>query len=305
MLPQAAKLWRLYIPFRTLGGISIGTLFRPPILCMNKHPLRLDYDEHAAKALRLIHHFFWLRPTELGRFIYPRNPHGRKYAEKLVRKLKVMRLVLSRKLPGRGAGTAYVIAARGAAQLSTWAGIAKGGYASGKDWGVIHDGMWSPPSNWRHDLLAIGVLSHLAENSGTEVISEAHLRRTVPDARKHPDGLVVCRSKGFSLWLEVESTRKSGKNLEYLVRALIGASRGKPEAYYDEIQDVPIRLGMLAISERSYDERGYSLDHWGRFERKLRSMGGLKSPVSILFCKMIVRGVGVHSIKLENVTLLP
>jgi hypothetical protein len=272
---------------------------------MNKHAPRLDYDEHAAKALRLIHRFSWLRPTELGRFLYPGTPHARKYAEKLVRKLKALKLVIGRKLPGRSAGTAFVVATRGAAQLSAWAGLEQGAYTSGKDWGSTQDGVWFPSSSWRHDLLAVGVLSHMAERSGVEVLPEPHLRRTLADATKHPDGLVVCRDKGFSLWLEVESARKSGRNLENLVRAVIGASRSKPATYYDEIQDVPVKLGMLAIAATSHDERGYRIDHWARFQSKLRAIGGLKSPVSIVYCKMIVRGVGVHAIELRNVQLLP
>lgn len=281
----------------------MGALF-DAILNMNKNALRIDASEHAASALRLIHRFTWLRPTELGRFLYPGNKHSRKYAEKLLRKLIAMQLVIARKLPGRGAGTAYVLGSRGAAQLDTWAGTAKG-YSSGKDWGSIHHGMWAPPTSWRHDLWAVGVLSHLAERAGHEVLPEPYLRRTHPYATKYPDAILVRRDKGFSAWLEVESARKSGKNLEQLVRAVIGASRGNPASYFDEIQDVPVKVGIIAMALGAQDERGYHLDHWGRFERKLQALGGLKSPVTLIRCWMKLKGVGVGSIKIDYVTLTP
>ena len=271
---------------------------------MTKLALRIDANEHAAAALRLIHRFSWLRPTELGRLLYPRNKHARKYAEKLLRKLTAMRLVIARKLPGRSAGTAYVVGTRGATQLDIWGDVHKG-YTSGKDWGAFHNGVWYPPTSWRHDLWAVGVVSHLAELRGHEVLPEPYLRHTAPYQIKYPDALLVCRDKGFSAWLEVESARKSGKNLEQLVRAVIGASRGKPLSYFDEVQDAPVKLGIIAILVDARDERGHNLDHWGRFERKLQALGGLKTPVTLIRCWMTLKGVGIGSIKIDHVTLAP
>lgn len=271
---------------------------------MNKHPLRLDSDEHAAKALRLLHRFTWLRPSELGRLIYPNDRHARKYAEKLVRKLLSMRMVIARKLPGRSAGTAYVVGSRGATQLDAWSDSTER-HRSGKDWGMSQDGIWNPPASWRHDLMAVGVLSHLAERKNHLVVPEAQLRRINAFGIKHPDGLVVCPDKGFSLWLEVESSRKSGRNLEHLVRTVVSASRGKPLTFYKDFANNPVKLGIIAIPEICRDERGYVIDHWSRFKNKLSAMGGLKSPVSVIRCWMTCSAVGVSSIRLEHVNLSP
>lgn len=271
---------------------------------MSKHPLRIDANEHAATALRLIHRFSWLRPTELGRLLYPRNKHARKYAEKLLRKLTTLRLVIERKLPGRSAGTAYVVATRGATQLDTWADVHKG-YKSGKDWGAYQNGVWYPPNSWQHDLWAIGVASLLAEQLGHEVLPDSYLRHTAPFEVKYPDALLVCRDKGFSAWLEVESSRKTGRNLEQLVRAVIGASRGSPLAYFDEVQDTPVKVGIIAILVGARDERGYNLDHWGRFERKLQALGGVKAPVALIRCWMTLKGVGIGAIRIDHITLSP
>lgn len=271
---------------------------------MNAHSLRLDPNENAAIALQMLHRFSWLRPTELGRFMYPRDKFSRKYAEKLLRKLLAMRMIIGRKLPGRNAGTAYVVATRGAVQLNTWAGT-NGKYRSGKDWGNIENGLWTPPKSWQHDLWAVGVLSHLSEREKTNIIPEAELRRVNPNSKKHADGLVICPDQGISMWLEVESSRKSGRNLAQLVRAVILASRGKPVTSYNINQENPVKIGILAIPEVSRDERGYNLDHWHRFTQKLQSIGGLKSAVTIIRCKMILKGVGVSKIILEKVTLFP
>ncbi len=168
-------------------------------------PLRLDANEHAATALHFIARFGWLRAIELGRFVYPNDKHGRKYAEKLLRKLVQLRYVLPRKLPGVGAGSAYVVAARGAAWLN--ANVVGSNarnahleeddyYRDGTNWGRTNkDGIWSPPLSWEHDLLATGVLSFFNEKGAVDLVSERELLRMVPNASKHADGLAVTKDQ--------------------------------------------------------------------------------------------------------------
>ena len=179
---------------------------------MQKHispkiPPRLDASEHAATALHFIARFGWLRATELGRFVYPNDKHGRKYAEKLLRKLVQLRYVLPRKLPGVGAGTAYVVATRGASWLNANvvgsnernAHLQEDDYfRDGTNWGRTNkDGIWSPPLSWEHDLLSTGVLSLFWQQGAVDVVSERELLRMVPNVKdnKHADGLAVTKDQ--------------------------------------------------------------------------------------------------------------
>jgi len=112
-----------------------------------------------------------------------------------------------------------------------------------------------PPISWRHDLIATGVLSLMAER-GFDIYPEAYLRRIEPEANKHPDGLIANREQGFSMWLEVENARKSGRNIDQLVVALAKASRGTPLTAFDVVQDAPIKLGLVAIVNRTGNRGG-------------------------------------------------
>lgn len=116
----------------------------------------LEPGEHAAQALHLVAEFLWLRPQELGRYLHPNDKHARKYAEKYLRKLLTLRYVVARKLPGRDAGTAFVLSQRGANWLNENGRVPAA--FPGTKWGEIHEGRWCPPSSWKHDLWAVGVL---------------------------------------------------------------------------------------------------------------------------------------------------
>ncbi len=268
-----------------------------------KNPPRIDRDELAASALFFIGQWRWLRPTELGRLMYPGDPFARKYAEKLVRKLMLLKMLIARPLSGHQAGTAYVLSARGAAQLNQWSRDGTG-YRSGKDWGTTKDGKWAPPDSWRHDLIAVGVLSFAAERQGFDALPESRLRSMVPDAQKHPDGLVIDRNRAHAYWLEVEAARKSGRNIDHLVSALVKASRGTPLTYYDCINDTPVTVGLVAIPKEARDERGYRLDHWHRIESAIRRHG-LKAPVTLVVAWVTLKGVGVGEVTFETKQLHP
>jgi hypothetical protein len=263
---------------------------------MTTKNLRLDMSEHAARALLHISQFGWLRATELGRLLHPGQPYSRKYAEAHLRKLSQLRLVIARQLPGADAGRAYVLSSPGANQLNDWRG--ERAHTTGKDWGSMVSGVWSPPASWRHDLIATGVLSLLAEK-GLDVYPESYLRRTEPDARKHPDGLIADRENCYSFWLEVENARKSGRNIDRLVEALAKASRATPVTAFDLVQDAPVQVGLVAINANARDERGYRLNHLQRVESTLRKIE-LIAPLRLDVAWIKMRGVGVESLSMES-----
>lgn len=278
-----------------------------------KIPPRLDANEHAATALHFIARFGWLRAIELGRFVYPNDTHGRKYAEKLLRKLVQLRYVLPRKLPGVGAGTGYVVAARGAAWLNANvvgtnernAHLEEDDYfRDGTNWGRSNkDGVWSPPLSWEHDLLATGVLSLFWQQGAVDVVSERELLRMVPNVKdnKHADGLAVTKDPHGQLqtvWLEVERSRKSGENLDAMLKAIVSAQRGTPVTDYPGLP--PVKHGMIAVPELCRDERGYSLDHQQRILNRLAKVG-VKSDTNINFVLMQLKHVTVESIRFATI----
>jgi hypothetical protein len=265
-------------------------------------PQRLDLTEHAATALTWIADFSWLRSVELGRLMHPNDKHARKYAEAYMRKLTALRYVIPRKLPGKGAGNAFVLSAKGAEWLNTK--NPDNHYKSGKNWGSIENGVWSPPRSWQHDLIAVGILALLSEKYGLIIYNEACLRRTVPDAQKHPDGLLTNEARKVSYWLEVENARKSGRNIDHLARALLNASRGTPVTYYDVVQHAPVIRGIVAINPDAKDERGYKLNHWYRIKNCLYR-NRINEPVVLTICWFRMCGVGVRDIELQAITLSP
>ena len=274
-------------------------------------PPRLDANEHAATALHFIARFGWLRAIELGRFVYPNDTHGRKYAEKLLRKLVQLRYVLPRKLPGVGAGSAYVVAARGAAWLNANAvgsnernahAEEDDYYRDGTNWGRSDkNGVWSPPLSWEHDLLATGVLSLFWQQGAVDVVSERELLRMVPNASKHADGLAVTKDQHGRLqtvWLEVERSRKSGENLDGMLKAIVAAQRGTPMTNYLGLP--PVKHGMIGVPEMCQDERGYSLNHQQRILNRLTKIG-VKSNTNINFVLMQLKHVTVESIRFATI----
>lgn len=251
-------------------------------------------DEHAARALGLVGRWGWLRPTEMGRLLHPGDKFGRKYAEKYCRKLIATKLCIARKLP-LGAGTAYVLSDRGAAQLNEWRGSDH--YKTGKDIGKVEGSKWTPPRSWRHDLIAAGVLSFIAEEWKADAVPELVLRRFNPKAEKHPDGLIIDKTNKRSAWLEVEVSRKTGWNQHQLVQALRRAGFGKPMASYGLENSNPIQIAVIAIDPNAKDERGFNLDHWGRLKPKLVEV---PENLHLYVAWVDFKGLGVEKIRLEK-----
>jgi hypothetical protein len=276
---------------------------------MKKPIPHLSQGEHASHALRLIGRFKWLRAKELGRMLHPGRSTNRKDAERYLRKLLALNLVVARPLPGNRPGKAYVLSERGARWMNDWAGHAR--YRPGTDWGTLRDGFWAPPDSWKHDLLAVGVLSYLGERNGFEVQCEHEPRMQADDAIKHPDGLLTDNTPTekrppFTYWLEVENTRKTGANMQKMVEALGLASRATPVVYYDSVQHAPVRMGMVAIHADAVDERGYKLNHLQRIEAALKKRG-VARPLALMVAWMTLDSiqVGVDAVKLQPMVFDP
>lgn len=223
--------------------------------------------------------------------MYKKDVHASKYAQKLIQKLVSLRYILQRKLPGN-AGAAYVISARGAAWLNANSTTEQNIYKDNTDWGRTVEGVWHPPTSWIHDLYALGVLSWLCKE-GDVVIPEMTLRRLDPTAKSLPDGLVIEDGEGSARWLEVEQSRKSGKNLEKTIRNLVAAARGNAVTKY---RGIDIDGAMLAIPAHSIDERGNTVNHLKRIENKIAALRVSKTFV-IRICLMHIRGFTVERVE--------
>lgn len=204
------------------------------------------------QGLKLLWNFGWLRPQELGRLIWKENANSRKYGERLGRKWKGKKFVIDRKLPN-GSGTAYLLSQGGVNFLHGFGVKA----ISGKDWGIISEGVWQPPKWWRHDLLTTSLLAGF-HAEGHEVITELQLRRE-NRAKKIPDGIIIHKENGIA-WLEVESARKSGPAIESMADALILISQGECPC----LSNQKATTGLVAYEPFTTDERGHLIDHKAR-----------------------------------------
>lgn len=285
-----------------------GIVFLALYACMNTRvPLLLPGDQ-AANALVLVSRFGWLRAPELGRLLAPNLVTNRKSAERALRKLAELRYVTSRRLPGVNSGSAFVVSKRGMAWLRSYAAdeeTAKA-YSDGLSWGRVDRGMWAPPASWLHDLHAAGMLGVLAMQ-GHQVVSDLELRRLVGDTentKKHPDGLAIQQGSNGpeSIWIEVEQARKTGANLEAMLRAVAAAARGNPVTTYPGLP--PVKKALIAIPADGRDERGFVLDHRGRLIRRINKMG-VSSEIVVGVATMTMKGVGVESATIEWMRFQP
>jgi hypothetical protein len=218
--------------------------------------------ENDLKGLRLVHDHRWLRPEELGIFMWPKQKASLKSAEKIIRKWKAKKpkWIIDRPLPD-GAGTAIVLSERGAAQI---------GAPTGKDWGD-HEldeetgvSEWKPPRKWKHELYQSSLLACLTR-LGYKVITERAIRSLTSRKKRIPDGIVT--SPEFRCWLEVESARKTGPLHRTMVRTLISVAT-QPETKV--FLDTTVNGAMLAFSSTQRDERTHRLAHLSRTVNAIR-----------------------------------
>lgn len=257
---------------------------------MNSHLLGQENDR---TALRLIHDFGWLRAPELGLLIWGAHAHHVKYGERLLRKLDARHLVIPRPLPAH-AGSAFVLSQRGAELVLENTGVAA---RSGKDWGETQAGVWTAPKWWRHDLLAHSFLARLW-SQGFTVFPERRLRRENA-VDKLPDGIAISPNGHHVFWIEIESTRKSGRNMDLMARALIRVTLGKAPT----LSGLKANDTMVCYADGATDERGYRLDHRERVVNALQR----HAPDSIEVClyKLRLKGLAVADFLGEVVTITP
>lgn len=254
----------------------------------------IQRTENTGKFLQLIAEHGWMRPQELAAFSFEAKPFAIKYAQSICRRLLAEGLVISRTLPARN-GTAFVLSKYGAEVVTGWQGR---GFGSGKDWGRIKDGVWFPPASWRHDLLATGLLAHF-HCLGFAVFPE-HMLRREETVEKYPDGLIFNKNEaGF--WLEVEHSRKSGKNMNRLVTAIYQASTTSSFFPFDSAQHFgSIKGAIIGIVRTSKDERGFRLNHLERIENALRRRLRSTTQVRLTIAWITLKGAGVGSVELQT-----
>lgn len=250
-------------------------------------------------ALLLISQYRWLRPQEMALLLLDKSPSMIKYSEQICRDLLNNRLLIARRLPSHS-GTAFVLSQRGGQLLSDWH---EGRFGTGKDLGEMSNGAWIPPTSWRHDLMAAGLLGHLRQ-AGWQVCGETMLRRENNDSLKHPDGLAFNPADGKGYWIEVENSEKKGGNMIALARALVLAARSKPVTNYDSWNDKPIRCALVGIDKESRDKRGCHIDHWSRIRTAIQKLP-IAEPVAISIGWLSMRGQGVSAIELEEKIINP
>lgn len=253
---------------------------------MNAIPYMSPHEQHLQNdldGLQLVHKFSWLRPHELGVLLWPNTCHPRHQANRLVRSWRERRLIIERALPGR-AGRAVVLAAVGVRLLA-----AHGIHAvTGKDFGETHGDVWTPPSTWRHDLIAVGVLVDLYLN-GFDVIPEAQIKRSAGHLSKLPDG--VAHRDGQVIWLEIEHMRKTGPAMKHLAQALCSVVDGTAPP----ILGMRATHAMVAFASGQVDERGYTLSHQQRVTKALSATAQHAMPIS--WAKCTIRSAGVSAVQ--------
>lgn len=256
---------------------------------MQNHEQRLRND---LAALQFIHKFGWLRIAELGVLMKPHTETTLESGARLARSLVDRRLVLARQLP-EGAGRALVLSSAGVRLLGLYGFHA----SSGKSIGRTSGASWLPPSTWKHDLLAHGVLCEFFRQ-GYEVMTEAEIRRRATSPRKLPDGLVRSPGpRGQWNWLEVESARKSGPHMHHLAAAITAVAQSRVE-----ICGIRPTYSIVAYFKHALDERLHQLDHRTRVSNAVAMASS--TDISVTFAECQRKGVaGVASMYLTNVSI--
>ena len=203
-------------------------------------------EAHDTDGLWSISRYGFLRANELGKLIWPSVKHNQKNGQRICRKWLDKGFVIARELPSK-AGYAYVLASRGVRFLEEKDIPAK----SGKDWGNMREGQWTPPFDWQHDLMANIFLVSM-EVQGYKVHPKYLLRR-MGGLDKIPDG--ICHRDGNVFVVEFENHRKTGNDMATLAKSIVNARQVFPG------HDDKNLTHILAYPEDAIDERGHRIDH--------------------------------------------
>lgn len=255
-------------------------------------------------GLHWISRFGWLRALELGTLLWPtdgslpgkviedaaRLNTQRKLAHKLVVRLRRSKFILCRPLPGN-AGEALVLSAAGARFLNRHLGIAA---RPGDKWGRTADGEWAPPASWQHELIATLVLLD-CRSRGFEIKTELEIRSENVGLRKYPDGLAIHSAEGpdgtkaeIALWIEVESSSKSGAQMHALARCLGDVARGAATPICGKVATIP----MVVFRSDMVDLSGKSIDHEARIRAALQRYIG--ADIDLYFARIEFKNTSYH-----------
>ncbi len=228
-------------------------------------------------ALAAIFRFGWLKPGDLGRYLYPKSKSGNKQGEAIARILTNDRLVIARRLPKR-AGTALLLSEAGAKFLSGY-GVTVA--RSGKNWGRVVGGVWNPPASWEHDLVATRFLINM-HSGGHRIMTELETKRydsdgvEVADFNKFPDGLVEFDDENGEeprwWWVEVERQRKSGDSMLSIVKTILHFA---PNPYHRSVCNYACNHDIfgviIVIDPLQRDERSFSISHLLRIKNAVEN----------------------------------
>lgn len=231
--------------------------------------------ENELKALHLIHRFSWLRPQEIGRFIWPGSKHSEIYGVRLGLKLQKAELVIARRLP-RHSGTALVLSQSGSARLRD-VGI---NASTGKDIGTKFGDHWIPRKTWEHDLLCTSLLILIKEKKYLDFYSEYEIRAANPRSIKIPDGF-ICSAKEV-YWLEVENTKKSGPNMTEMVKHSLRVARHGEEVFGKDCRHI-----AFAYPQVSQDTRSYKVNHRLHLVNAIQAQLASNESVAVLLLQVI------------------
>ena len=252
--------------------------------------------QNERQALEVINRFGWLRPQEIGRYIWPGSKRPELYGDRMRLRLEKSSLVISRKLP-RHCGTALLLSKKGAELLKD-EGIDA---STGKDIGSVDEaGLWTPRSTWKHDLLASSFLIRFRESYSPgecEVYSEYEIKNDDPLRFKVPDGIIKLPDNKL-IWIEVEKSKKSGLKLMKMTDFAIKISR-----YGESVMGGSCQHVGLVYSDEAQDEKGHRIDHRLRLLNSFKTRIPDGSSINLTFFKVKTKSEAAISYEIEALTV--
>lgn len=234
-------------------------------------------------VLQLINDFGFIRPIELGKFLWPESRFSHKNASNQLKKLLKKGLVIERKLP-ESAGFCYVLNKKGANFLKNHDIFAE----NGAFWGDVENGQWVAPKKWQHALMATGILAHY-KMLGYEVFSERMIRKNYKQLDKYPDAMIGDKNSNLGYFVEVERARKTGQKMDKLVEYMMKQKRGVFFGFN-------VIETLLAFNYAQLDDSGEQLDHDLRFKNAVARIAPNGQEFRFLILSLQMRGSGVEKI---------
>lgn len=243
-------------------------------------------QENDLEGLHWLAKFGFLRAKDVGVLLWGKEENSFKYGQRICRKWLDKGYVLKRELPSK-AGGAFVLAAGGVKFLNENGINSK----TGKDWGSIKNGEWSPPTEWKHHVITNSFLCYLKSRS-LSIVTENELRKNGATG-KLPDGIFFSGENAF--WIEVENHRKSGQKMAAMCQKIIELK------IKEQIFRGKKLIPAIVYQKNSVDERGYAINHKERVINAIKSIA--KVDLSLRFICVELIGLTVNSHKEELVSI--